>query len=286
MPFNDANAVRRSISKTVKEMAKENPNATRMLNGFVDGLDDTMEQVLNKEHSNLGKVFAAANKTYRKYKVDQKTVEKMIGNLDDEKVVSKVMNSTGNIKTLQEIIGEDKVREVAKSYLADVLFKLNKSGIARADSAIDAIRKSAPHIQDALGKDTYESIMDNLYYLNRTGRPLTLSRPSLYNIMDSRGQGWKGAVLSLKGAADTIAESKGTSIGKEISKTVTKPINKVFEATSKVIPTPTKGAAQAANVLGDKGQRALSYLPGTKQEQLAERKKEIERRKRAISGSK
>lgn len=286
--FADANGLLKTMKGTLKRIKTTDANAHRILNELKHNLDDTMEGILNREHPNLGKIFGEANKTYRNYKTQQTVVEKMIGNLDDEKVVARVMNSTGNIKALQEVIGDERVKDLAKSHVADILFKLNKSGIARADTAMDAIRKSSAYIQDALGKETYDSLMRNLHYLNRTGRPLTLSRTNLYNVMDNRGGGWKGALVSLKGAADTIATSKGTTTGKAITKAVAKPSGKVFETTGKVINRAT-GASNLpgiGNALSDGKQRSLSAIPNYASSRITEREKEIKRRKRAISGSK
>lgn len=284
--FQDANGLRKTIKGVVKELETSDPNGHRLLSKFGKELDDTMEGILNREAPKLGATFRTANQTYRTYKQQQDVVKKMIGNLDDERVVSKVMNSTQNISHLKDIIGEDKVKEIAKSHIADILYKLNKSGIGRADSAIDAIRKNAPHIQDALGKETYDKLINNLTYLNRTGRPLTNSRTSLYNLFDNRGAGIKGAVLSLKGVANTVAESKGTTVGKVALNTVAKPVGKIVETTGRVVDKSSGGqrAAGLANLLGDSSQRSASSYPRELSRSVSQKESEAEKRKRVISG--
>jgi uncharacterized protein YbjQ (UPF0145 family) len=286
--FQDANGLRKTLKATVEELKNSDPNGHRLLSKFGKELDDTMEHILNREAPSLGGTFRAANQNWRTYKQHQEIVDKMIGNLDDERVVSRVMNSTQKISDLKEIIGDDHVKEIAKSYVADLLYKLNKSGIGRADSVIDSVRKNAPHLEDALGKDTYDKLMNNLYYLNRTGRPLTNSRTSLYNLFDNRGAGLKGAVINIKGVADTVAESKGTTVGRAAYETVAKPVGKVFETTGRVVEKSSGGQKLSgfANLMGDEPQRNVSAMGSGKQRLISDNESEQEKRKRIISGKK
>jgi hypothetical protein len=280
MPFNDANAIRITMRKTAKAIAKKSPDAGRRLKGFVDGLNDAMEETLNKEHPKLGQVFSSANKTYRKYKSQQEVAEKLFkenGNV--EFMPATILKGTGSVKEAQELVGYEMVKKAALTDIADKMMILNDNGIGRARSVMKTLRDKSAAYEAALGKEHFNNIVENLHFLDRTGQPLGVSKASLYNLLDNRGAGWKGMLLEIKATADTVAESKGTTVTKAAA-------SKVFNTTSKVIPSSGKGLPTAANILTDDSQRSLSTLPSSGAKSIAERQKEIERRKRAISGEK
>lgn len=282
MPFNDANAIRITMRKTAKAIGKKSPDAGRRLKGFVDGLNDAMEETLNKEHPKLGQVFSSANKTYRKYKGQQEVAEKLFkenGNV--EFMPATILKGTGSVKEAQELVGYEMVKKAALTDIADKMMILNDSGMGRAKSVMKTLRDKAPAYEAALGKEHFTNIVENLHFLDRTGQSLGVSKASLYNLLDNRGAGWKGMLLELKATASTIAESKGTTLTRATT-------GKIFETTSKVVPTTNRGFSSAANILGDDSQRAASNFRGGSRGSVAEREreKEAEKRKRAISGSK
>lgn len=279
--FESANALRKTVKGYAEELASSNPNASRLLKGFGKELDQTVEGILNREAPKLGEKFKQANSGWYKFKNDEELFSSITrgGKLDDEKIVKTVMSGTKNIEKMKELIGEDRVKEIGKTYVRDLLAPLGKSGIARADSALTAIKKQRAQIVSAIGEEKYTRLVDNLHFLNRTGQPLNVSRASLYNILDNRGAGFKDLTLKLAGTAKTIAESKGTTLTKAAK-------DSVIETTSKIIPTSSKGLSSAANVLTDDSQRSASLFPSSANSKLSEREKEIEKRKRAISGGK
>ena len=281
--FDALNGIKKTLKNSVEELKDSNPNSARILKKLVDKVEDRMEVTLRGYSPGTAEKLKAANQGWRKFYEDSDKLNSIIknGNLDDEKIVKTVMSGTKNIEKMKELIGEDRVKEIGKTYLRDILAPLGKSGIARADSAMTAIKKQRAQLVAAIGEENYSRVISNLYFLNRTGQPLSVSRASLYNILDNRGPGLKGLAVNLAGAAKTIAESKGTTITKATA-------GKVFETTSKVVPTTSKGLSGAANLLGDDSQRAASSFRGGSRGSVAERErqKEAEKRKRAISGSK
>lgn len=281
--FDALNGIKKTLKNSVEELKDSNPNSARILKKLVDKVEDRMEVTLRGYSPGTAEKLKAANQGWRKFYEDSDKLNSIIknGNLDDEKIVKTVMSGTKNIEKMKELIGEDRVKEIGKTYLRDILAPLGKSGIARADSAMTAIKKQRAQLVAAIGEQNYSRVISNLYFLNRTGQPLNVSRASLYNILDNRGPGLKGLAVNLAGAAKTIAESKGTTITKATA-------GKVFETTSKVVPTTSKGLSGAANLLGDDSQRAASSFRGGSRGSVAERErqKEAEKRKRAISGSK
>ncbi|MDQ3159092.1 MAG: hypothetical protein M3P98_03105 [bacterium] len=285
--FQAANALVKTLKANAKAMKVSDPDGHRLIQGFITNLNSTLETTLNKEAPGLGAKFLAANKNYSIYKTQDKIFKSLIGDkVANEHVVKTIMNSTKKIGELKELIGEERVKEIGKSYIADILYKLNKSGVARADSALEAIRRSASQIRETIGVDDYRKLVDNLTYLNSTSRPLTISRESLNNLLDNRGSGWKAYVAKFYGMASTVAESKGTTVTKMTANKAKESIGKVFETTGKMVPTTEKGLSAAANLVTDNPQRSLSTFPQYKGGSMAERDKEIEKRKRAISGDK
>lgn len=281
--FESANALRRTIKSYAEELRDKNPSAARYVEKFGRELDSTVERILDREAPQLSEKFKAANKGWAKYKTQEETLKKILknGNLDDEKIVKTLMSGTNNINSMKEIIGEDRVKEVGKAYVHNILKGLKESGIGRASSALKKIEDQSAQIKTAIGDEAFNNLVDNLHFLNRTGQPLSVSRASLYNLLDNRGPGLKSLTLELAGTAKTLAESKGTTLSKSISETATAPIRKSVEKISS-----NKGAASAANVLTDDSQRMMSFYPGGKSNAIAEREKESQKRKRAISGEK
>lgn len=274
IPFENANALRRTLRNTAEELRGSNPSAARRLKSFSVELDQTLEGILNKEHPQMGEIFRTANKQYSKFKGQEEVLGKILKEgTGDEKTVKYVMGDTTRIKAMKEIIGEDKVRDIGKSYIADALSTLKDSGIGRADAAKKYVEKNAAQIKEAVGEKTFNDLIENLEFLNRTGQPIGVSRASLYNLLDNRGPGLKSLALNLAGGAKTIAESKGISSG-----TVVKRLGKVAEKAG------FKDLSSYSNILSDTPQRGASSVSPLKK--ISEREQEIEKRKRAISGSK
>jgi hypothetical protein len=280
VPFRAVNALRKTMNGTVEELREKNPNAARLLNKFADELNATAERVLNREQPKLGEVFKEANRNYAIFKKKEGFAKKLFKEgVGEEKITKLMMSDTAKVKEMKELIGDDGVREIAKSHVRDILSNLGKSGIGRADTALTKIKEKGAQIRLAIGAKDYDNLIDNLHFLNRTGQPLNVARASLYNLFDNRGPGIKQIALNVASAAKTLAESKGTTVGRAIK-------DKAVEKTLKAIPSSGKGFSNAANILSDDTQRGLSAFPGYKRGSVAEREREIEKRKRAISGSK
>lgn len=280
VPFRAVNALRKTMNGTVEELREKSPNAARLLSKFADELNGTAERVLNREQPKLGEVFKEANRNYAIFKKKEGFAKKLFKEgVGEEKITKLMMSDTAKVKEMKELIGEDGVKEIAKSHVRDILSNLGKSGIGRADTALTTIKKNGAQIRLAIGAKDYENLIDNLHFLNRTGQPLNVARASLYNLFDNRGAGLKAITIQLGGSAKTLAESKGTTITKAAK-------DKAIETTSRIIPTTGKGFSNAANILGDDAQRGASAFPAYKGGSVAEREEEINRRKRAISGSK
>lgn len=281
IPFEALNGIKKTLKSSVEELKVSNPNSARILKKLVDKVEDKLEGTMRVNSPGTAEKLKAANSGWRKFYDDSDKLNSIIknGNLDDEKVVRTVMSGTKNIQKMKDLIGEERVSEIGKSYVRDILEPLGKSGIARADSAMSAIKKQRAQIEAAIGRKNYDRLIDNLHFLNRTGQPLNVSRASLYNVLDNRGAGLKDLTLKLAGTAKTIAESKGTTISKSVK-------DKAVETTSKTISSASsqKNASSLGNILSDKSQRSWSNYPSYKGGNVTEQ--EAEKRKRAISGAK
>jgi uncharacterized protein YbjQ (UPF0145 family) len=280
--FQNANALRRTIHNYSEELSTSNPNASRILKGFGKELDDTLESVLEKEQPGLSETFKTANTKWREYKTSKEAFTKILSRSSnsDEKIVKTVMGNTDSVIKMKEVLGPERIKEIAQSHMQEVLAKLTKSGMGRADTAIDAINRYRAQYIEALGEDTFKRVINNLSFLNRTGQPLDLSRPGLYTMVsDLTKKTISSYGMNIIGIGKTIAESKGKTLGGAVA-------GKVFNTTSKVLPTTPKGASGFLNIASDPFQRSMSYMPKDKSGALTERQKESERRKRALSGGK
>jgi hypothetical protein len=290
--FVDANNLTKTVKATAQSLKMSNPYGHKLLSKFGKDLNGSMEGILNREAPKLGEKFRSANANWAKFKNQEKALGKILGNnRDDGKLAKSIFssqNSVARISELKEIIGEDRVKSIAKSHVADIFFKLNKSGVARADTAMDELRKIAPQIKAALGKDFYDNALDNLYYLNRTGKPLSISRASLYNVFDNRGEGLKSLTFKALGTANTIASSKGTTLTKAVKDSAINATSKTVKTASGILDKATgkDKLSGIANLLGDNTQRGISNFPAAAVKSISAKEKEIENRKRAISGRK
>jgi hypothetical protein len=259
--FASVNALRKTINSTAEEMASSNPNASRLLKKFGKDLDGAAEGVLNREHPKLGEIFKEANSKWAKYKNDQEFLD---GFLPDgaENIVKKTMLNSDNVKRMKELVGESHVKNIGKSYVKDILHGLSKSGVARADSALTAIKGKRAQIVEALGEDVYHNVTENLYYLNRLNQPLNVSRPSLYSLIFNPGTpaNFKGLAINIATSAKTLAESKGMGakdVAKEAAKKASKPITVPFK---RIYDAPASKQGAAGNVLTDEKQRNAAYF--------------------------
>jgi hypothetical protein len=259
--YEAASALTRTIKNTAEELKQSNPNAYRILKQFGKDLDSTMEGILNREHPKLGEKLVEANRKWAKFKDDEEFLE---GFLPDgvENIVKKTMSNSDNVIRMKELVGENHVREIGKSYVKDILHGLSKSGVARASSAMDAVRKNKQQIVEAIGKEAYDNVMDNLYYLNRLNQPLSVSRPSMYSLLFSPQSDFnlKKLVVNVATSAKSYTEMKGMGAkdvakeaGKKAAKPITVPFKKVYEADA---------AKQGGigNLLTDKKQREAAYF--------------------------
>lgn len=253
--FQAVDSLRRTVKNQADEWAKINPNASRLLYEFHNNLDSTAERVLNREVPKLGKVYQDARKQWAKFKDDKEFLEKfMPDNLGDEKVVKKLMNDSFNVKRIKEVIGEGATKEIGKSYVKDILSGLAKSGVARADTALSAIRKQRSAIISSIGEKSYKNLTDNLHYLNRLNQGLNVQRTSLYNIFDDSKGGLKGFAVRLGSVVKNYSEMKGGGIAgaaKRTASSASKPVKKVYSMTPK-----TRGGL--SNLFTDDLQRGFS----------------------------
>jgi hypothetical protein len=258
--FEAVNAVRKTLNSTAEELRDKNPNAARLLKQFGKELDKTAEDVLASQHPRLGEIFKAANKTWSIHKDGDEFLKGLLpDNLGDEHVVRKIMSDTTNIQQMRALSGDKAVQEIGKSYVRDILSNLGKSGIGRADSALTAIQKSSSRIKAALGEKAYRNLVDNLYYLNKTGQPLTTSRQSLYNVIFDNPGGFKGAVARIATSAKTYVESKGGTerVAKSVARKSLEPINATFRRMGDVTPATNGGLS---NLFLDESQREAAYF--------------------------
>lgn len=226
--FEGINAQIKKIGRVAENLRESDPNSRRLLLQLKEELDATAERTLNREAPKLGEVFKEANRNYAIYKKYESFNDKIFpAGMGEEKVVKKLMSDSAKIEELKGVIGEDRVREIGKSHVKDILEKLSKSGVARADTALNAIKKDKTQIISAIGEKDYGTLVDNLYYLNRVNQPLNIGRESLYSLFDETKGGLKGFGARIIGSAKTYSEATG----KSLTAPVTHPIGRAYSGT-------------------------------------------------------
>ncbi len=193
-PVGDKNINYDSIVNTVRTIKSEakallkgenaDPRSAKILRNIADDLDTSIQTALNKANPEAGATFKEATKRYAIYKDIEEIYTKLAGaKTSPEDVMNKIMSSSNNINSMKKVIGEEKMREIGMAHANDVLAKiLPKSGEGRADSAITALKKMRTELETAIGEKSYQNIMDNLYYLNKTKEPIVISRESASNL--------------------------------------------------------------------------------------------------------
>lgn len=254
------NGLLKTIKGTADSLDKKS-NAYRILNQFKVQLEDTMEGILNREHPKLGEVYKEATRGWRKYRNDEEFLENFLPD-GVENIVKKTMGNSDNVKRMKELVGEKHVKEIGRSYVRDILGGLSKSGVARADSALTAVKKNKAVIVESMGGEAYGNLVDNLYYLNRLNQPLNVSRPGLYSLLFNPASNFnlKGIAVNIATSAKTYAESKGktgTDIFKSAAKKSSKPITVPFKKIMDAKPSTHGGLS---NLLMDNSQRDGAYF--------------------------
>lgn len=233
VPFASVDALRRTVKGLAEE--GEGSNTSRILYKFVDQLEDTSQRILNREHPRLAEVFKGGRKEWATYKDYQAFIKEVMPDGDNEAVfVKRIMSNPNHVLKLKEMIGEDRVKEMAVTHVGEILKeKLSGAGVARATAAINSLKKIRQPIVDAMGEKAYSNLIKNLDYLNKTNQPLVPNRASLYSLFSDTTGGLKGFAARVVGAGRAAVESGnlkpsdiGKSIGRKVSKIPTGPISR------------------------------------------------------------
>lgn len=266
--FTGVNAQVKKISSIAEKLSSSDPNAARILKGFKKELEDTAEDVLNREVPRLGGVFKQARQSWKRFKDDEEFLDGFIpkNGGDEEKLVAKAMSGTANIEKLKTIIGNDAVKEIGSNHVKSILKNLGESGVASASTARKAIIKQAATIKAALGDKAYENIVDNLYYLNRVNRGIGIQRPRLMDLITKIG-GWKelGGAIIETGRNTVKANPPGVkNVAKEASKksakSVISPARRQYlkEKAAFMRKVKNQSSTSLGNVFSDDAQRGIS----------------------------
>lgn len=219
--FDSINAIRQTVRDTATELGATNRNASRLLKKFSQELNETAQRSLDRESPRLGGVFKEANKTYAKYLEYEDFISKTLPEGKNEATFGKrLLSNPNDIVKLKEIIGEERVKEIGASHVRDILAdKLKGAGVARANAAINELKKIRQPLIESIGEKSYKNLIDNLDYLNRTNQPLIPNRASLYSLFNDSTGGLKGFAARVAGAGKAAVESgniKPAEIGRSV----------------------------------------------------------------------
>lgn len=187
---NTINTMRKFLDGNIKEGSLQGVDNVLLLK-LRKTLMDTAEDMLSKKSDFHRTQFQVARNLWSDYIKQSKQFAKGgakglgIEDLSDERVLQRVFTSKNNVKMMREMTHPDHVREAGIEYINDLFTqKLSGQGQASAQGIISSMKKSREAIIEAVGQDKYKKIMDNLFYLNKIGKPINPSRTAIVNMMD------------------------------------------------------------------------------------------------------
>ena len=241
------NTMRKFIDANIDEGGKQgldNVLLIKLKNSFLD-VTETMlgekDKALKGEFRKARSLWAEQLKLKRMF---EKGGKNGLGfkDMSDEKVVKHLFSSKKNVQMLKEVVGDDAAKEAGVSYINDMLIKkLGSEDQVGAGAILTLIKEKSEAITEAIGKDSYKKLNDNLFFLEKIGRPVNPSRTAITQIMTD---------LTPGGFASGAAQQA---------------VRKTREASRSVV----KGAMKATRRLPQRGSRALNLISDSTQREAA-----------------
>lgn len=240
------NTMRRFIDANIKEGKIEGVDNYLLLKLRENFLDIT-ERALGAKSPQLKTKFQTARSLWGKQLRLSEQLERggqsSLLNMSDEKVLDKFFSSKKGVRQLKELVGSGASEKAGLSWVNDMLTKkLGQEDKITAQAALNVLKDKREAIIEAIGRKKYNRIKDNLFYLERIGRPINPSRTGIIDLfsLDLKQIATGGLERAVYGARAT-AESLQRNIPKYLER------------------IPSQGA-KGLSALTDQTQRELGYL--------------------------
>lgn len=242
------NTMRKFIDANIKEGTSLGFDDVLLLK-MRDTFLNVTEEMLEAQDPILKQKFKGARALWAKQfelkKLFGKGGNKGLGieDLSDEKVLEKVFSDKQKVKQLKELTDSETVEQSAKTWVNDLLTKtLGQEDKVTAQAALNGLKKNREALIEAMGRKSYMRLRDNLFYLERIGRPINPSKSTTTQMMS----------LDFKQMGIGALE-RGAYSARAGAENLQRSIPKYLEA------LPEKGAKGLAAIT-DQGQRELGYL--------------------------
>ena len=187
---NTINTMRKFLDGNIKEGSLQGVDNLLLIK-LRSKLMDTAEDMLSKKSDYHKSQFQIARALWSDYVKQTKQFAKGgtkglgIEDLSDERVLERVFSDVNKVKMMKDMSHPKYVQEAGVEYINDLFTKkLGGRGQASSQGIITSMKKNREAIVEAIGSKKYKTIMDNLFYLNKIGKPINPSRTAIVKMMD------------------------------------------------------------------------------------------------------
>lgn len=165
------NAFRKTIMSEITE-AEGQGYSNRFLRGIKNKYEDVIEDMLASKNKDLATDWKTARSLWAKQLRLRDMIEKggkkgiNLGSMSNENVVKTAMTNTENLKKLRELTDDETVKKAGRQFIFDVFKKKSGSNKSiRPEAIFSELKNKRDVLTRAIGKEEYESIMDNLTFM-------------------------------------------------------------------------------------------------------------------------
>lgn len=242
------NTMRKFIDANIKEGGKLGYDDALLLK-MRDTFLNVTEEMLEAQDPVMKQKFKTARALWAKQFELKKIFEKGgkaglgIKDLSDEKVLKTVFADKKKVQLLKQLTNDEAVEKAGKTWVNDLLTTtLGQEDKITAQAALNSLKKNREALIEAIGRKSYMRLRDNLFYLERIGRPINPSRTAITEMMS----------LDLKQIGAGALE-RGAYGARATVENLQREIPKYLER------LPGQGA-KGLSALTDQSQRELGYL--------------------------
>lgn len=245
---NSLNTMRKFLDANIKEGGKQGFDDVALIKAREAFMDAT-ESMLNAKDPGLKDQFKTARRLWAEH-LDMKDSAKKLrlldgmkgAQIDDPKVARSIFTSTERLKAFKKVADQDTIEKGAINFLNDIMSeRLGKEAQISAAGALKAVKQNRATLVDAIGLEKYNSLKDNLQFLDKIGAPVNPSKTFISEIISD---------VSLRGIFGGISQL-GAYKSRRAASGLAANIAKLVEK------APETGAV-VGNLLTDKMQREYS----------------------------
>lgn len=183
---NTINTMRKFIDANIKEGSRQGYDDALLI-GARESFLDVTEKILERKSPELKKSFVEARGLWRK-QIDMNKKIKALGlgegGLSDEKVISRLFENRNNVIAFKEVTDPETVKQAGLEFIRDAFSKkLGREGQTSADAAFTFIKDKREAIVESIGKESYDRLRNNLFYLKKIGAPFNPSGTAITSLV-------------------------------------------------------------------------------------------------------